>query len=105
MRSTRVGRRSSSLCEKRIRRGHDAGAEALPFGIDFVEALWRAHSVHAALERSALFFFLCASILTVWISSAVVAPLVKLAREAERYPAENAHLRPIDEAGRARCAI
>ena len=51
------------------------------------------------LERSALFFFLCASILTVWISSAVVAPLVKLAREAERYPAENAHLRPIDEAG------
>ena len=51
------------------------------------------------LERSALFFFLCTSILTVWISSAVVAPLVKLAREAERYPAENAHLRPIDEAG------
>jgi signal transduction histidine kinase len=51
------------------------------------------------LERSALFFFLCASILTVWISSAVVAPLVKLAREAERYPAENAHLRPIAEAG------
>ena len=51
------------------------------------------------LERSALFFFLCASILTVWISSAVVAPLVKLAREAERYPAENGHLRPIAEAG------
>jgi signal transduction histidine kinase len=51
------------------------------------------------LERSALFFFLCASILTVWISSAVVAPLVKLAREAERYPAEKGHLRPIAEAG------
>jgi signal transduction histidine kinase len=51
------------------------------------------------LERSALFFFLCVSILTAWISSAVVAPLVKLAREAERYPAENAHLRPIAEAG------
>ena len=51
------------------------------------------------LERSALFFFLCASILTVWISSAVVAPLVKLAREAERYPAEKGRLRPIAEAG------
>jgi len=51
------------------------------------------------LERSALFFVLCASILTVWISGAVVAPLVKLAREAERYPAEKGHLRPIAEAG------
>jgi len=51
------------------------------------------------LERSALFFLFCASILTVWISGAVVAPLVKLAREAERYPAEGDHLRPIAEAG------
>ncbi|MGA8173014.1 MAG: ATP-binding protein [Methylocystis sp.] len=51
------------------------------------------------LERSVLFFFFCASILTVWISSAVVAPLVKLAREAERYPAEGKNSRPIAEAG------
>jgi signal transduction histidine kinase len=51
------------------------------------------------LERSALFFLFCASILTLWISSAVVAPLVKLASEAERYPAEGGDSRPITEAG------
>ena len=51
------------------------------------------------VERSALFFFLCASIVTAWISNAVVAPLVKLAREAESYPAEGKHLHPITEAG------
>ena len=37
---------------------------------------------------SALFFFLCATILTIWTSNAVVAPLVKLARQAERFPHE-----------------
>lgn len=51
------------------------------------------------IERSALFFFLCASILTIWLSGAVVAPLVRLAREAERFPDECATRRPIAEAG------
>ncbi len=51
------------------------------------------------LERSALYCILCASILTVWVSGAVVAPLVRLAREAERFPDETAARRPIAEAG------
>jgi signal transduction histidine kinase len=37
-------------------------------------------------ERSALFFFICVAMLTVWASSAVVAPLVRLARQAEQFP-------------------
>ena len=51
------------------------------------------------VERSALFFILCATILTVWVSSAVVAPLVRLAREAERFPDESVDRSLIDEAG------
>jgi signal transduction histidine kinase len=46
-----------------------------------------------------LFFILCATILTVWVSSAVVAPLVRLAREAERFPDESVDRSLIDEAG------
>ncbi|HXY58528.1 MAG TPA: ATP-binding protein [Methylocystis sp.] len=43
--------------------------------------LWRR-----LLERSVLFFFLCAALFTAWASRAVVAPLARLAREAERFP-------------------
>jgi signal transduction histidine kinase len=38
---------------------------------------------------SALFFFLCAAILTIWTSNTVVSPLVKLAGRAERLPSES----------------
>ncbi|BBU61330.1 two-component sensor histidine kinase [Methylosinus sp. C49] len=38
---------------------------------------------------SALFFLICAAILTLWTSSAVVAPLVELARRAEKFPSES----------------
>ena len=51
------------------------------------------------LERSAQFFFLCVTILTVWASNAVVAPLVRLAREAERYPDERGDPQPLAECG------
>lgn len=51
------------------------------------------------LERSALFFLFCATILTMWVSSAVVAPLVRLAREAEQFPDESNRKRLIEEAG------
>ena len=48
---------------------------------------------------SALFFFLCATILTIWTSNAVVAPLVKLARQAERFPHESSEGELIAEEG------
>ncbi len=51
------------------------------------------------LERSAIFFFLCATILVVWVSSFVAAPLVNLAREAERFPSETSDRDMIAEAG------
>nr|WP_255608622.1 ATP-binding protein [Methylosinus sp. Sm6] len=38
---------------------------------------------------SGLFFLLCAAILTAWASAAVVAPLVELARRAEKFPCES----------------
>lgn len=38
------------------------------------------------LIGSALFFFLCEAILTIWISNAVISPLVKLVKQAERFP-------------------
>jgi signal transduction histidine kinase len=49
--------------------------------------------------RAALFFLLCASILTIWVSNAVVAPLVKLARQAERLPNETGKQELIVEEG------
>ena len=51
------------------------------------------------VERLALFFLLCVTLLTLWISGAVVAPLVRLAREAERFPDESGARRPLAEAG------
>lgn len=48
---------------------------------------------------SALFFFFCAAILTIWTSSAVVAPLVKLAGQAEKFPNENGERELIAEEG------
>ena len=49
--------------------------------------------------RMALFFLLCVTLLTLWISGAVVAPLVRLAREAERFPDESGSKAPLAEAG------
>lgn len=48
---------------------------------------------------SALFFFLCAAILTSWTSNVVVAPLVELARQAERFPSESGERELIVEEG------
>jgi len=51
------------------------------------------------LERSVLFFFLCATLLTAWASAVVVAPLVRLAREAERFPDDRGEPNLIAETG------
>ncbi len=51
------------------------------------------------VQRLALFFLLCVTLLTLWISGAVVAPLVRLAREAERFPDESGSRAPLAEAG------
>ena len=40
----------------------------------------------ADLAWLGVIFLSCATILTIWTSNAVVAPLVKLARQAERFP-------------------
>ncbi len=51
------------------------------------------------VQRLGLFFLLCVTLLTLWISGAVVAPLVRLAREAERFPDESGPKAPLAEAG------
>jgi len=51
------------------------------------------------VQRLALFFLLCVTLLTLWISGTVVAPLVRLAREAERFPDESGPKAPLAEAG------
>jgi len=51
------------------------------------------------LERTAMFFFFCATLLTIWVSRTVVAPLARLAREAERFPDESCKRAPLAEAG------
>jgi signal transduction histidine kinase len=51
------------------------------------------------VQRMALFFLLSVPLLTIWISGAVVAPLVRLAREAERFPDESGPKAPLAEAG------
>ncbi len=51
------------------------------------------------VQRLALFFLLSVTLLTLWISAAVVAPLVRLAREAERFPDESGARAPLAEAG------
>ncbi|CAN2534136.1 Adaptive-response+sensory-kinase+SasA [Methylocapsa aurea] len=48
---------------------------------------------------SALFFLICAAILTFWTSSAVVAPLVGLARQAEKFPSESGECELLAEKG------
>ncbi len=62
------------------------------------QGFWEALSLRI-WERSAAFFFLCVAVLTVWLSGAVVAPLVKLARQAERFPDEADKFQPIVEDG------
>ena len=51
------------------------------------------------LERTVLFFLLCVTLLTIWASQAVVAPLARLAEEAERFPEEGGEKRQIAEGG------
>jgi signal transduction histidine kinase len=51
------------------------------------------------VERTALFFIVCATLLTIWVSRTVVAPLARLAREAERFPDESCECAPLIEAG------
>jgi len=51
------------------------------------------------VERMALFFLLSVTLLTIWISTTVVAPLVRLAREAERFPDESGSKAPLAEVG------
>jgi len=48
---------------------------------------------------SALFFLICAAILTFWTSSAVVAPLVELARQAEKFPSDSGERELLVEKG------
>ncbi|TDX65565.1 signal transduction histidine kinase [Methylosinus sp. sav-2] len=48
---------------------------------------------------SAFFFLICAAILTLWTSSAVVAPLVELARRAEKFPSESGESELLVEKG------
>jgi signal transduction histidine kinase len=48
---------------------------------------------------SGLFFLICAAILTVWSSRAVVAPLVELARRAEKFPSESSERELLPEKG------
>ncbi|HYA81477.1 MAG TPA: ATP-binding protein [Methylocystis sp.] len=57
--------------------------------------LWRR-----LLARSVLFYFLCAALLTTWASRAVVAPLARLAREAERFPNDRCETRLIEQGPR-----
>jgi signal transduction histidine kinase len=56
--------------------------------------LWRR-----LVERSVLFFLLCVTLLTGWASAVVVAPLARLAQEAERFPDERSEPHPIEECG------
>ncbi|MBG0810499.1 HAMP domain-containing histidine kinase [Methylosinus sp. H3A] len=48
---------------------------------------------------SALLFLICAAILTFWTSSAVVAPLVALARQAEKFPSDSGECELLVEKG------
>ncbi|WP_036296686.1 ATP-binding protein [Methylosinus sp. PW1] len=48
---------------------------------------------------SAFFFLICAAILTLWTSSAVVAPLVELAHRAEKFPSESCESELLVEKG------
>ncbi|WP_244593380.1 ATP-binding protein [Methylosinus trichosporium] len=48
---------------------------------------------------SGLFFLLCAAILTLWASRAVVAPLVDLAKRAEKFPTESSERELLPERG------
>lgn len=50
-------------------------------------------------ERSMALFLLCVGVLTLWLSYTVVAPLVELARRAEKFPDERAFATPMEEHG------
>lgn len=48
---------------------------------------------------SAILFFLCTSILVLWASDGIVAPLITLARNAEQFPGDGAAGEPLAERG------
>ncbi len=48
---------------------------------------------------SAILFFLCTSILVLWASDGIVAPLITLARHAEQFPGDGAGQGPFAERG------
>lgn len=48
---------------------------------------------------SALLFFLCTTILVLWASNAIVAPLIRLARHAEQFPGDSDGDGPMAERG------
>jgi len=48
---------------------------------------------------SAVLFFLCTTILVLWASNAIIAPLINLARHAEQFPGEGGGSAPIPERG------
>ncbi len=89
-----------------LRKGGYVVAKALePRRSSRHEAKWLADRGASAsffmrnLERSLLFFLLSTTILVIWISSVVVAPLVKLAHEAERFPEDVRSQRLMTESG------
>lgn len=48
---------------------------------------------------SAILFFICTTVLVLWASNAIIAPLVNLARHAEQFPGEAGGLAPLTERG------
>lgn len=50
-------------------------------------------------ERTAALFFICVAVVTIWLTGAVVSPLVALARSAESFPHEPERAAPIAERG------
>lgn len=51
------------------------------------------------LERSAALFLVSSLLLTLWLSFAVVAPLYRLVRQAEKFPFERRQFEPLAESG------
>ena len=51
------------------------------------------------LESSAALFLVSALLLTIWLTLAVIAPLYRLVRQAERLPVDRGRAAPIKEAG------
>ncbi len=50
-------------------------------------------------ERMAALFFICVAVVTIWLTGAVVSPIVALARRAESFPHDPERAEPIAERG------